>query len=149
MEEPNRSTSIPSPLPLTTQKLSLPPRDPITCHVLDLTTGSPAPSVSVSLTLLKPLGPSAPFTALTSRDGRVSNWNAQEGPSLTEIFDNLREHVDGRMMWSLRFETGSYFGEGKTFYPEVEIKFFVERGSGHYHVPVLLGPWGYTTYRGS
>ena len=124
-------------------------RDPITCHVLDLTTGRPAPSLPVSLTLLRPLGPSNPFRAVTSSDGRVSAWNAQEGPSLSEIFANLAEHEDGKMMWSLKFETGAYYGEGNTFFPEVEVRFFVHPHGGHYHVPLLLGPWSYTTYRGS
>ena len=53
------------------------------------------------------------------------------------------------MVWSLKFETGAYYGEGKTFFPEVEVRFWVERGVEHYHVPLLLGPWSYTTYRGS
>jgi 5-hydroxyisourate hydrolase len=52
------------------------------------------------------------------------------------------------MIWSLRFQTGEYYGEGKTFWPEVELKFWVKEGE-HYHVPLLLGPWSYTTYRGS
>jgi 5-hydroxyisourate hydrolase len=69
--------------------------------------------------------------------------------------------VDGDQKYSLTFDTEAYFGDRgvKTFFPEVEVKFVVrqdgygdERGSGkaqHYHVPVLLGPFGYTTYRGS
>jgi 5-hydroxyisourate hydrolase len=131
-----------------------PPHDPITTHVLDSTTGLPAPSVPVSLTLLNPLGPSKPFTALTSADGRINTWTPQAGPSLSEIFANLGEHSNAKMVWSLKFDTKAYWGEGKTFYPEVEVKFFVGgdetgAGAGHWHVPVLLGPWGYTTYRGS
>lgn len=128
---------------------TLPPRDPITCHVLDLITGLPAPSLCVSLTLLRPLGPSTPFVAATSSDGRITTWNAQDGPTLSEIFANLAEHENGRMVWSLKFETGTYYGEGNTFFPEVEIRFFVYPQGGHYHVPLLLGPWSYTTYRGS
>lgn len=126
-----------------------PPKDPITCHVLDLTTGRPAPALSVTLTLLRPLGPSTPFTAITNADGRVTKWQGQEGPSLQEMFDNLAEHPDGRMVWVLKFETGQYFGEGNTFFPEVEVRFFVFPREGHYHIPLLLGPWSYTTYRGS
>ncbi len=123
-------------------------KDPITCHVLDQTTGRPAPSINASLTLIRPLGPSAPFTALTNNDGRIVNWNQPDGPSLNEIFENLREHADGRMVWELKFDSGAYFGEGRTFFPEVVVKFFVEN-SIHYHVPLLLGPYSYTTYRGS
>ncbi len=133
----------------TVASVSQPQRDPITCHVLDLTTGRPAPSLAVSLTLLRPLGPSNPFRATTSSDGRISTWNAQESPSLSDIFAHLAEHEDGKMMWSLKFETGPYYGEGNTFFPEVEVRFFVHPHSGHYHVPLLLGPWSYTTYRGN
>ncbi|KAL9136497.1 MAG: hypothetical protein Q9175_002308, partial [Cornicularia normoerica] len=86
------------------------PKDPITCHVLDLVSGVPAPRLPVSLTLLKPFGPSAAFTALTNADGRISSWEAPDGPSLAEIFENLREHPDGGMVWSLKFETAKYYG---------------------------------------
>ena len=138
------------PAPVVTPSLTAAPtRDPITCHVLDLTTGSPAPHIPVSLTLIRPFGPSTPVTALTNEDGRVTNWNAKEGPALSEIFQNLTEHDDGKMIWSLKFDTLSYFGEGKTFFPDVEVRFFVDAKQGHYHVPLLLGPYSYTTYRGS
>ncbi|KAL8782692.1 MAG: hypothetical protein Q9213_005171 [Squamulea squamosa] len=136
----NEPTAAPAP----------PAREPITCHVLDLTTGRPAASIAVSLTLLRPLGPSAPLTAVTSSDGRVNQWNGDAGSSLSEIFANLHEHDDSsQMVWSLKFDTGAYFGDDQTFFPEVEVKFFVDAKSGHYHVPLLLGPWSYTTYRGS
>ncbi|MCJ1450747.1 hypothetical protein MMC28_001081 [Mycoblastus sanguinarius] len=124
-------------------------KDPITCHVLDLTTGRPAASMSVSLILLRPLGPSTPFRALTNSDGRITNWIGQDGPSISSLFENLSGHPDGKMVWALRFETGEYYGEGNTFFPEVEVRFFVRPEEGHYHVPLLLGPWSYTTYRGS
>ena len=150
------------PIPLTSTShsqlgpISHPPahmssthKDPITCHVLDQTTGRPAPSLAVSLTLLRPYGPSAPFKALTNVDGRITNWKGQDGPSIASIFENLSDHPDGKAVWALKFETGEYFGEGNTFFPEVEVRFFVYPGGGHYHVPLLLGPWSYTTYRGS
>ncbi|KAL9021549.1 MAG: hypothetical protein Q9185_001197 [Variospora sp. 1 TL-2023] len=139
----NESTSLTAPL-------SAPAREPITCHVLDQTTGRPASSVSVSLTLLRPfrLSPST-LTAVTSSDGRINQWNGEAGSSLTEIFENHAKHANGKMVWSLKFDTGSYFGEDRTLFPEVEVKFFVDAKSGHYHVPLLLGPWSYTTYRGS
>lgn len=137
-----------SPQPSASLPIST-PKDPITCHVLDQTTGLPARALSVSLTLLKPFGPSTPFKALTSIDGRISKWQAPDGPSLSSIFENLHGHPDGKMVWALKFETGNYFGEGNTFFPEVEVRFFVGSDSLHYHVPLLLGPWSYTTYRGS
>ena len=59
-----------------------------------------------------------------------------------------------KIVCGLKLDTGAYFGEGATFFPEVEIRFFVDAGVGeerkaHWHVPLLLGPWSYTTYRGS
>ncbi|KAI9817038.1 MAG: hypothetical protein M1832_004755 [Thelocarpon impressellum] len=123
---------------------------PITCHVLDTTTGRPAVDVAVTLTLLKPLGPSAPFSARTDCDGRIRAWtNELPGPSMHEVIESLGQQGHEMMEWALRFDTGSYFGNGKTFFPEVEVRFFVTGGQQHYHVPLLLGPWSYTTYRGS
>jgi len=56
---------------------------------------------------------------------------------------------DEQMIWSLTFDTESYFGKGNTFWPEVELRFAAKKEEEHYHVPLLLGPWSYTTYRGS
>lgn len=52
--------------------------------------------------------------------------------------------------WSLRFSIGAWYEERKIecFWPEIEVKFYVEHGR-RYHVPLLVGPWTYTTYRGS
>ncbi|KAI9709215.1 MAG: hypothetical protein M1812_007738 [Candelaria pacifica] len=100
-------------------------KDPITCHVLDTVTGRPAANLQVSLTLLQPLGPSAPWQATTNDDGRIANWRPMPGPTLHEIFQNIsEENGGGQMVWALKFDTGNYFGEGKTFFPEVEIRFF-------------------------
>ena len=122
---------------------------PITCHVLDTTTGRPARNLDVTLTLLKPLGLSNPFTAQTDDDGRIRAWTNEPGPSMKDVVETMGQQGHGLMEWALTFDTGSYFGSGKTFFPEVEVRFFVTGGNQHYHVPLLLGPWSYTTYRGS
>jgi 5-hydroxyisourate hydrolase len=60
-----------------------------------------------------------------------------------------RSPQEGR--YRLTFDTGAYFhaiGQAG-FYPEVSVTFVVERGEEHYHVPLLLSPFGYSTYRGS
>lgn len=156
---PPATSTDPSYLPVNTDPANEPSailpgttQDPITCHVLDLTSGLPAPSLSATLTLLRPLGPSAPFTAVTNSDGRIMNWNAPPGPALSEIFENLREHDGGKMIWALKFQTEEYYA-GNTFFPEVEVKFICgnqrDGEKNHWHVPLLLGPWSYTTYRGS
>ncbi|KAI9849978.1 MAG: hypothetical protein M1838_006236 [Thelocarpon superellum] len=124
---------------------------PISCHVLDTTTGRPATAVAVTLTLIKPLGPSTPFTATTDQDGRVRAWNNEPGPPIEEVIASSSAQASAApMVWSLKFDTGSYFGIGQTFFPEVEVKILVAGGAHqHYHVPLLLGPYSYTTYRGS
>jgi 5-hydroxyisourate hydrolase len=105
----------------------------ITTHVLDATAGRPAAGVAVTLA-------SADGTSIavgvTDDDGRVADL----GP---ERLDPGVYRVD--------FRTGDYFaGRGQqTFYPEVSIIFSVSADQGHYHVPLLLSPFAYSTYRGS
>ena len=132
-------------------------RPPITCHVLDTTTGRPAASIPVSLTLISPYGPSTPLSATTNSDGRITGWSAPVGDSTTleEIFKNSRAHEESgeetEMVWALRFETKAFWDQRgiKSFFPEVEVRFMVRGREEHYHVPLLLGPFNYTTYRGS
>ncbi|EOA87519.1 uncharacterized protein SETTUDRAFT_161068 [Exserohilum turcica Et28A] len=132
-----------------------PQKPPITCHVLDTTLGRPAPNIPVTLTLHASPSTSASslstFSATTNADGRVTAWTPStpfSATSLSSLF-NLPED----QTYSLTFNTAEYFGSRniKAFFPEVQVKFLVraEAKQEHYHVPVLLGPFGYTTYRGS
>ena len=141
-----------------------PDRDPITTHVLDSTTGLPAASIHVRLEVLTPWNEDKKgiyFTAITSADGRIMRWTPGDnvGATLAELW-HLWSRAAAKedreplpLTWSLKFDTQAYWGEGKTFYPEVEVKILTlgkgEEKREHYHVPILLGPWGYTTYRGS
>jgi 5-hydroxyisourate hydrolase len=103
----------------------------LTTHVLDTARGRPAAGVLVALRR----GGEVVAEALTDADGRASNL----GPERLEPGD-----------YTLRFDTAAYFGTGGVagFYPEVVVSFTVS-GADHYHVPLLLSPFGYTTYRGS
>ena len=124
---------------------------PITCHVLDTLTGRPAHGVHTTLTLLVPLGPdpAPPYTGTTDADGRIKSWaNNNSGPPLAEIYGASKKHNE-HMVWELKFVTAPYFGPNNTFWPEVVLRFLVDPKEDHYHVPLLLGPWSYTTYRGS
>ncbi|KAL3424301.1 transthyretin domain protein (hydroxyisourate hydrolase) [Phlyctema vagabunda] len=123
-------------------------RDPITCHVLDTLTGRPAPRMIVTLSCLS--HKSGAFCAVTNADGRVVNWEAESsGDGIAQSVEQvLRTTGAASSVWKLKFGTGAYYGEGKTFWPEVELTFYVKQGE-HYHVPLLLGPYSYTTYRGS
>lgn len=111
----------------------------ISTHVLDLARGRPASGVSVTLEVRAPGGSWKELhTARTDDDGRVGRL-IPEGAELAAG------------VYRLRFGTGSYFEALGTefFYPQVEIAFRLDRPDEHYHVPLLLGPFGYTTYRGS
>jgi 5-hydroxyisourate hydrolase len=105
----------------------------VSTHVLDTARGRPAGGVSVTLERADG-GPSI-ATGTTDDDGRV----AELGP------DDLAAGV-----YRLRFDTASYFAAtGQDgFFPEVAVSFEVAAGQ-HYHVPVLLSPFAYSTYRGS
>ena len=109
----------------------------ISTHVLDTARGHPAQGIAVTLERdaggrWEELG-----RGTTDADGRVA-----------ELLPAEAVLVDGRHR--LTFDTGQYFrtiGDA-AFYPEVVVVFTVA-GGGHHHVPLLLSPFGYSTYRGS
>lgn len=104
----------------------------VSTHVLDATTGKPAAGVPVSLEVRGPVW--APVAAgETDSDGRL-RFGTATSPGV----------------YRLTFGTGDYFtARGtETFYPEVSVTFSVV-SDGHVHVPLLLSPFGYSTYRGS
>ncbi len=111
---------------------------PITTHVLDLALGQPAEGIAVTLHQVQADGSSSELgQGATDTDGRVSDLL----PSGTKLSGQYR----------LVFSTADYFATTKrtSFYPRVEILFEVASGGEHYHVPLLLSPFGYSTYRGS
>nr|WSW65956.1 hydroxyisourate hydrolase [Streptomyces sp. NBC_00995] len=122
----------------------------VSTHILDTSIGRPA--AAVTITLAARSGSDAPWVALggsaTDADGRCKDL-----PALPEGTTHVR----------LDFETESYFTAKKqaeaqqdaprvrdsgAFFPEVAITFAVTPGE-HYHVPLLLNPFGYSVYRGS
>ena len=107
----------------------------VTTHVLDAVSGSPAAGVSVALAKRGGGGWEPLASGVTDADGRIGDL----GP---DALDNG--------IYQVRFDTGMYFStrEVPTFYPEVTITFEVAGGE-HYHVPLLLSPFAYSTYRGS
>jgi 5-hydroxyisourate hydrolase len=114
------------------------PSSPITSHVLDTASGRPAANVAVSLEVLDDSGG---WTTLADRvtgaDGRV-----------TDFLDNASLLA---RTYRLTFATGAYFrSTGRpVFYPRVEVTFDVAAVDEHYHIPLLVSPFGYSTYRGS
>ncbi|KAA8569757.1 hypothetical protein MFRU_004g04500 [Monilinia fructicola] len=124
-------------------------RDPITCHALDTTTGRPAAGINVELSLVS--DETIVFKATTNSDGRIANWHHEKekvGKLIESGGKKKSELPLGSSVWKLRFETGAYYGLENTFFPFVELNFVVKEGE-HFHVPLLLGPFSYTTYRGS
>ncbi|WP_130177388.1 hydroxyisourate hydrolase [Cryobacterium sp. SO1] len=112
------------------------PRSHITTHVLDSVSGRPATSVGVVLEQHLHGSWRELDTASTDADGRVADL----GPEAVSA---------GR--YRITFDTGSYFAaRGQaTFYPYVTIVFELADESAHFHVPLLLSPFAYSTYRGS
>ncbi|MEM9019123.1 MAG: hydroxyisourate hydrolase [Planctomycetota bacterium] len=112
---------------------------PITTHALDTALGQPATGLAVRLELIED-GHARPIAAgVTDDDGRVTDLLPAENGSIQP--GTYRMH----------FETQPYFASTgrETFYPAVMIEFSVTDTRQHYHVPLLISPFGYSTYRGS
>jgi 5-hydroxyisourate hydrolase / 2-oxo-4-hydroxy-4-carboxy-5-ureidoimidazoline decarboxylase len=109
----------------------------VTTHVLDVSAGKPGRDISVRLMNKVDKGWQTLAQGITNADGRISDLLPQ-GKILSPG------------IYKIVFETGNYFSDHKlkTFYPSVEILFSVF-DDAHYHVPLLLSPFGYSTYRGS
>jgi 5-hydroxyisourate hydrolase len=110
----------------------------ITTHVLDTSAGSPAEGIKIQLQ--KPIGEGQWETiteGVTNSDGRIS-------PFLP------KEKVLPPGVYRMLFEVKPYFEkkDAKCFYPYVPVVFEI-LDTEHYHVPLLLNPYGYSTYRGS
>jgi len=111
----------------------------ITTHVLDTSRGRPADGVPVVLEIESADGSWKQIgTATTDADGRAKDL----------LPSNFALHGG---VYKLTFDTASYFASQKveSFYHEVNIVFEIHDPAQHYHVPLLLSPFGYSTYRGS
>ena len=111
----------------------------ITTHILDTSLGKPAANVGVTLEQVDAYGATQVIgQSRTDQDGRARDLLA-EGVALEA----------GR--YRLTFDVGAYFTATRreTFYPDVVITFDVRDANQHYHVPLLVSPFGYSTYRGS
>jgi 5-hydroxyisourate hydrolase len=109
----------------------------VTTHVLDLASGRPAAGVAVSLEREAQTGWTRLADAVTDGDGRVREW-----PRPVESAAGVHR---------LRFATGAYFAARgvAAFHPEVTVAFAVAAPEEPCHVPLLLSPFGYSTYRGT
>lgn len=142
---------------------------PLTCHILDTVSGKPATNVVCAVykldldndtnnAIIK--GETQVALAKTNDDGRVTEWVFEPSPAMRSELRNLGilEKTPEKLEWDtlqkgfykIRFHTGSYFKQknAKSFFPFVDIVFEVS-DARHYHIPLLLSSYGYTTYRGS
>lgn len=108
----------------------------LSSHVLDGSTGTPAVGVAVAWDRLEAGAWQQVAQAVTDEDGRITDWGGA---------------APGTGTHRLTFGTGSWFAlQGvRTFYPEVVVVFEVTDADEHHHVPLLLSPFAYSTYRGS
>ncbi len=111
----------------------------ITTHILDTSRGKPAVGVAVTLSQLGADGAGTELgRGQTDADGRLKTLVAD---GVTLAAGDYR----------LTFDVGSYFAKDNvaSFYPTVSITFRIAGTGEHYHVPLLLNPYGYSTYRGT
>jgi 5-hydroxyisourate hydrolase len=109
----------------------------ITTHILDTARGCPARGVPIQLDRFDGAAWIAIGAGVTDDDGRLRTLTPP-GPV-----------TPGR--YRIGFDTGAYYAteHAAGFFPWVEVQFAVVDGTAHYHVPLLLSPYGYSTYRGS
>ena len=110
----------------------------ISTHVLDTSIGRPAPGVDVRLQRQEADAWVDVGHATTNEEGRVTTLAAANA------------HL-GAGLYRLTFGAGAYFDRRgvHAFYGDITIEFIVRDAGAHYHVPLLVSPFGYSTYRGS
>jgi len=110
----------------------------ITTHVLDTSKGRPAAGISIELFCHMDNNWSSLAQGTTNTDGRIAGL----------LDDDVTLEAG---IYRMHFNTGDYFKNKaeKAFYPYVEIVFELEGDGSHYHIPLLLSAYGYSTYRGS
>ena len=115
----------------------------ISTHVLDTALGCPARQLRVALAVLDGDGSfRAIADGLTDADGRLSDWRRPHPHP---------EPLSAAGTYRMTFDTGAYLtAAGRpVFYPRVDVIFTAEELPRHYHIPLLLSPFGYSTYRGT
>jgi 5-hydroxyisourate hydrolase len=110
----------------------------ITTHVLDTARGRPAAGIHVELETREGTTWRRIARGVTDDDGRLRSLTPEDSALASGLY-------------RLTFDTGSYFRRQNTttFYPRVLVEFTVDEEQPHYHVPLLLSPFGYSTYRGT
>jgi len=115
-----------------------PAKNPISVHVLNLQTGIPTPGVAVELDQNLNGSWVKLATGVTDANGRIS-----------ALYPAGKQAQQGT--YKVVFKTGDYYAsvKQKSFFPEIPVIFTLDNSSQHYHIPLLLSPYGYSTYRGN
>ncbi|HAT24844.1 MAG TPA: hydroxyisourate hydrolase [Pantoea septica] len=113
-------------------------KNPISVHVLNLQTGIPTAGVTVELDQNRNGDWVKLATGVTDANGRIS-----------ALYPEGKQAEQGT--YKVVFKTGDYYAgvKQKAFFPVIPVIFTIENTSQHYHVPLLLSPYGYSTYRGN
>ncbi|WP_336777656.1 hydroxyisourate hydrolase [Pantoea sp. USHLN256] len=113
-------------------------KNPLSVHVLNLQTGSPTSGIEVELDQKQNNNWVKLATGKTDSNGRIS-----------ALFPEDKTASAGS--YRVVFKTGDYYkmSNQKTFFPEIPVEFNMENNGEHYHIPLLLSPFGYSTYRGN
>ncbi|MBV0933810.1 hydroxyisourate hydrolase [Marinobacterium weihaiense] len=118
--------------------LALAAGNPLSVHVLNLEDGLPSPDVTVTLEQKGANGWESLNSGITNENGRI-----------TALFPEGQSLETGT--YRVTFETGDWFEkhDSDTFFPEIPVIFNVDGDVEHYHIPLLLSPYGFSTYRGN
>ena len=108
----------------------------LSTHVLDITKGRPAVGLRIQLWRLETDHRQLLKEVVTNQDGRTDT------PLLSG--DKLQLGT-----YEIVFQVGAYFGKDAAFLDDVPVRFRIVNSAENYHVPLLVSPWSYTTYRGS
>jgi len=118
-------------------------KNPITTHILNTTLGKPAADIAIQLFVLNEQTWQLLSAAVTNEDGRIDDW-------LDNSWYQDKQPEDLFSTYKIVFELDAYWQKQgiDAFYPSAEICFKVQ-DIKHHHVPLLLSPYSYSTYRGS
>lgn len=112
--------------------------NPLSVHILDLQNGQPVAGVTVILEAESGKQWKKLNTGITNEQGRI-----------TALFPADQTMAVGN--YRVIFKTGAHYAQLKqnTFFPQIPVEFHVDKVGEHYHIPLLLSPFGFSTYRGN
>lgn len=113
-------------------------KNPLSVHVLNLQTGQPTAGIEVELDQKQQDNWVKLASGVTDNNGRISALFPQDKTASAGSYRVV-------------FKTGDFYKKTnqKTFFPEIPVEFNMEVSGDHYHIPLLLSPFGYSTYRGN